>query len=105
MEYYKSLSGKKRMKKWKKTLIIVLIIVVLILIFLGTIGILRGSNSAERQNISAAVAENIQLKQQIEDLQGEINQLNEELSIARAAVQATPEPSPEAQEDLSTPIQ
>lgn len=105
MEYYKSLTGKKKMKKWKKTLITVLIIFAIILIFLGTIGILRGSKSEEYQNISAAVAENIQLKQQIEDLQGEINQLNEELSIARAAVQATPEPTPEAQNELNAPIQ
>lgn len=86
----------KRPSKLKRALIAAGIAVLLALVFLWIVGAIAGSDSAENQNISAAVAENVQLKQQeeelkqqIADLQAEIDRLNGELS-ARPTMQPTP---------------
>lgn len=92
MQYYSSLSGRKT-KKHKKILIAILAVLVVILLFLGIIGILRGSDGMERQSISVAIEENMQLKQQIEDLQWQIEQLQEEIN-AQSILQNAAEPTP-----------
>ena len=92
---YKSINTKKQ-SKLKKLLIILAVIVVLGLVFLWIVGAIAGSDSAENQNISAAVAENTQLKQQVSDLeqqiadlQMQIDGLNNDLA-ARPTIELTP---------------
>ena len=63
---------------------------------MGIIGAIANSDSAENQNVSAAVAENVELKQkiseleqQLEDMQAQIESLNGELS-ARPTIEPPP---------------
>lgn len=92
---YTSINSKKP-SKLRRLLIVLAVLAVLALVFLWVVGAIAGSDSAENQNISAAVAENVQLKQQvaelqqqITDLQAQIDGLNGELA-ARPTIEPTP---------------
>ena len=76
-------------------MIVLLIVVVLILIFLGVIGLIKDSDSAEHQNVSAAIEENLNLKRKVQELQQEIADLQEQIAQMSEAISAmaTPEPS------------
>lgn len=93
MQTYK-LSGKK--KGPKKIFIILGIILAALILFISIVGVIADSQSAEKENISAAVEENVQLKQQIDelnatiaDLRSQIDGLNSDLS-ARPTLEPTP---------------
>lgn len=95
MQFYKSINQKKTSKA-KKLIIVLITVIALFLIFLGIIGAIANSDSAENQNVSAAVAENVELKQkiseleqQLEDMQAQIESLNGELSV-RPTIEPTP---------------
>ena len=93
MQHYKSIN-QKRPSKLKRLMIVLLIVVVLILMFLGVIGLIKDSDSAEHQNVSAAVEENLQLKRQVTELQQEIADLQEQINEMSAVMAAMPTPEP-----------
>ncbi len=68
--------GSKQKSKGSKIIIAILCVAAAILIGLGTVGIIVGSQSDERAQVSEAVAENVQLKQQIDYLNSEVERLN-----------------------------
>ncbi len=95
MQSYR-LINQKSPSKAKKLLIILAVVIGLILLFLGIIGLIRGSDSAEHQNVSAAIEENLNLKRKVQELQQEIADLQEQVAQMSETISAisTPEPSP-----------
>lgn len=59
------------------------------------IGIVAGSDSEGMRQISSAVAENTQLKEQVNELNAEIARLNEEIASLTAQLEARPTAAPE----------
>lgn len=96
MQVY-SISNKKK-SKWKKSIVIIIVILGIVFIGISAVGIIAGSDSAENRNISAAVAENVQLKQQIEELNMQISELEAQIDGLNADLSARPtiEPTPYA---------
>lgn len=94
MQSYR-LINQKGPSSGKKLLIILAVIVGVILLLLGIVGLIRGSDSAEHQNVSAAIEENLNLKRKVQELQQEIADLQEQLAQMSEAISAmaTPEPS------------
>ena len=85
---------KRNNNKVKKPLKLIGIIAAFILAVIMFIGIIAGSDSAENRNISAAIAENTQLKQQLEDAYAQIDTLSAEIARMREQIEAMPSPSP-----------
>ena len=85
---------KRSNKKVKKPMVIIGVIAAFILVVIMFIGIIAGSDSAENRNISAAIAENTQLKQQLEDAYAQIDTLSEEIARMREIIETIPSPSP-----------
>ncbi len=82
--------GSKQKKKGSKVIIAVLCVAAAILIALGTVGIIVGSQSDTRAQVSEAVAENVQLKQQIDFLNSEVERLNAEVESLNGELAARP---------------
>lgn len=90
---YTSINSKKT-SKLRKVIIILAIIVAAALVFLWVVGAIAGSDSAENQNISAAVAENVQLKQQVAELQQQITDLQTQIDSLNSDLAARPTIAP-----------
>ena len=88
-----------RKKKGNKLLIAAAVIVILFFAVVCYIGIVAGSHGEAMQEISSAVAENTQLKQQINEQNGEIAKLREEVASLNAQLEARPTAPP-----VSSPI-
>lgn len=84
--------GRKR--KYKKLLIIICCCAAVFLIAVGTVGIIAGSGSEERQAVSAAVSENIELKQQMSGMQETIDSLNQRIEDLETELEQRPTVSP-----------
>ena len=78
--YNSNFTFNQQRKKTKKLLTTLGIILVICFILISIVGIISGSNSAESQNINAAIAENTQLKQQIEEQKIQIEELNAKIA-------------------------
>ena len=78
--YNSNFTFNQQRKKTKKLLTTLGIILVVCFILISIIGIISGSDSAESQNINAAIAENTKLKQQIEDQKIQIEELNAKIA-------------------------
>lgn len=93
-QIYTSISSKQK-RKGGKLIIAILCVAAAILIGLGTVGIIVGSQSDGRTQVSEAVAENVQLKQQIDFLNGEVERLNAEVERLGGELALRPEaPAP-----------
>lgn len=77
------------------------IIAVLLIIIICYVGITADSDDTE--HISAAVRENVQLKQQISELNDQIAQLNEEIANLNEELGARPTVAPTPYEMLAEP--
>lgn len=91
--------GSKQKKKGRKLIIVLICIAAALLIGLGIVGAIAGSQSDTRAQVSEAVAENTQLKQQIDYLNGEVERLNAEIErlgseLASRPVSPTAAPTP-----------
>ena len=89
MEY-----GLKQRKK-KKWWLIPVIVIAAIFVVISVVGIILGSGSAEKEQISAAVSENAELHRQIDDLNAQIASLNEQLAGAQSELDARATMAPE----------
>ncbi len=78
--YNSNFTFNQQRKKTKKLLTTLGIILVVCFILISIVGIISGSNSAESQNINAAIAENTELKQQIEEQKIQIDELNAKIA-------------------------
>lgn len=101
---YVSINSKKP-SKLRRTLIVIAVIAALLLLFLYVVGLIAGSDSAENQNISAAVAENVQLKQQNAELQQQVTELQAEIDRLNGEIAAMPtvQPTPYAPAGSESP--
>ena len=93
---YKNYSNQKK-NKLKRVLIAVAIIAAVLLIAIWVIGLIAGSGSENRQSVSSAISENVELKnqvneltQQVQDLQAEVDSLQTELAAVPEPVMPTP---------------
>lgn len=84
--------GRKR--KSKKLLIIICCCAAVFLIAVGVVGIIAGSSGEERQEVSAAVSENIELKQQMSGMQEKIDGLNQRIAELENELEQRPTISP-----------
>ena len=78
--YNSNFTFNQQRRKTKKLLTTLGIILVVCFILISIVGIISGSDSAESQNINAAIAENTKLKQQIEDQKIQIEELNAKIA-------------------------
>lgn len=85
-------------KKGNKLLVVICCVAAMIFIAVCIIGIVAGSNGESMQHISAAVAENTQLKEQINELNAEISRLNEEIVSLGSQLEARPTAPPQMSE-------
>ncbi len=97
---YKEINKKGK----KKALIVVLCIAAALIVAVAVIGIIAGGMDGERETISAAVQENVQLKQLIDDLNVQLDEKQATIDALQAELAArpmiTPEPAatPQAQQ-------
>ncbi len=94
-----------RKRKGKKIITAVVCIIVLLLAVVFYIGITAGSDSEEMQRVSSAVAENTQLKQQISELNNQIEKMQKEIDDlnAQLALRPTIAPTPYAAQGGAAP--
>ncbi len=87
-----------RKRKGKKIIIAVGCVIVLLLAVVFYIGITAGSDGEGMERVSSAVAENTQLKQQISELNGQIEKMQKEIDDlnAQLALRPTIAPTPYA---------
>ena len=97
----------KRNNKPKKILVAIGAILVFLMIVVMFVGIIAGSNSQKNQNISTAIAENTQLKQQVAEQQAKIDALSAEVEELRAMLSQLPqaEPTPYVPQEGEVPQQ
>ena len=91
---YKSY-GKPKKSRLKKILTVVLVICVVFLLAVGVLGIIKGSDSEQRRNVSDAIAENTQLKSRISELEEQVAQLEEQVNALSGELEAIPTQVPE----------
>lgn len=94
MTVYGNFNINKKKKKNKIWIAVVCIVIVLAAL-VCYIGIVAGSDGESMQQISSAVAENTQLKEQVNALNAEIVRLNEEIASLTAQLEASPTAEPE----------
>ncbi len=83
-----------RKRNGKKIIIAVASIAVIILALVFYIGLTAGSESEDMERISSAVAENVQLKQQISELNNEIAKKQQEIDDLNAQLELRPTIAP-----------
>lgn len=93
MTVYGNFNINKKKKKNKLWIAVVCIAAVLAAL-VCYIGIVAGSDSEGMRQISSAVAENTQLKEQVNELNAEISRLNEEIASLAAQLEARPTAAP-----------
>lgn len=84
-QLYSGYSDKKK-NKLKKALVIVLIIASVLIVGVWCVGLIAGSDSEERQNVSLAIEENTALKMQIEELTAQVRELQAQLDEVNAQI-------------------
>lgn len=94
-QIYVNLGGKKKSRS-TKILIILGCVALAIIIALAAIGIIVNSDGDKHLEVSQAIAENVQLKQEIDALKGEVERLNGEVERLGGELAARPTPEPEA---------
>lgn len=94
-QIYGNVNGKQK-KRGKKILIILICAAAVVIIGLAAIGLTLGSQSSERTQISDAIAENTQLRQQVDELYDEIDSLNEEIARLGGELESRPTIEPES---------
>ncbi len=94
-----------RKRKGKKIIVVVGCVIVVLLAVVFYIGITAGSDSEEMQRVSAVVAENTQLKQQVSELNDEVSKLQKEIENlnAQLALRPTTAPTPYAAQNVAAP--
>ena len=94
-----------RKRKGKKIIIAVVCIAALLLAVVFYIGITAGSDSEEMQRVSAVVAENTQLKEQVSELSEQISRMQKEIEELNAQLEARPTtaPTPYTAQDVAAP--
>lgn len=93
-EIYGKISGKQK-RKGEKVLIIAACVVGAVIIALAIIGIVVGADSAHHREISSSIAENSDLKQQVEELNAKIEDLNKKIDELGGELAARPTVAPE----------
>ncbi len=93
-EKYGKIGGNQK-RKGEKPLIIAACIVAAVIVALAVIGIVVGADSAHHREITGAIAENTELKKQIEDLNAQIEDLNKQIDTLGGELAARPTPVPE----------
>ena len=88
--YVGGFSFNQRYKKTKRALLTICIIALVFFGIVFVIGIIANSDSAEKQNISAAIRENTQLKQQVAELTQQVEGLNAEIQRLNGEIEAMP---------------
>ena len=83
-------------RKSKKYIVAVVCALAALLVCIYIVGIIVGVNDEQGQEVSSAVSENVQLKQQISEKDAEIERLNNEIAALRGELDARPvqEPTP-----------
>lgn len=71
-------------KKVKKPVVVLCVIAAVIFVLISAIGIFMNSDTDRKNEIYGAVAENVELKNQITTMQKEIDRLNEEIARLEA---------------------
>ncbi len=79
----------------KKILIVLICVAAAVLLALMVIGIIAGNMSDEKTTISDAVSENVQLKQQIDDLNAQLDEKQAMIDELQAELDARPTQAPE----------
>lgn len=93
-QIYVNLGGKKK-SRGTKILIILACIAAAAVIALAAIGFIVGSDGDSHLEVSQAIAENVQLKQQIDALNAEIERLNGEIEHLGGELAERPTAAPE----------
>lgn len=93
-QIYTSIGGKQK-NKGRRIAIIIICIVAAFFAAIGVIGLITDSQSSEHLAVSEAIAENVQLKQQVDYLNGEIERLNSEVERLGGELAARPTIAPE----------
>lgn len=91
MEIYGNFNRKR---KGRKVIIAVICAVIVLLAVIYYIGMTVGSDSNEMQQISSAVAENIQLKEQISELNEQIERQRREIENLEEQLESRPTEAP-----------
>lgn len=109
-QIYTSIGGKQK-NKGRRIAVVIICVVAAFFVGIGIIGLITDSQSSAHLEVSEAIAENVQLKQQIDYLNGEVERLNAEVErlggelAARPAAEPEPSASPEpsAEPDAVSP--
>lgn len=109
-QIYTSIGGKQK-NKGRRIAVVIICAVAAFFVGIGVIGLITDSQSSAHLEVSEAIAENVQLKQQIDYLNGEVERLNGEverlggeLALRPTAAPDTPaSPEPAATPDTVSP--
>lgn len=95
MASYGKYTAGSRGKTVKKLVIGIVCTVLIVLAAIYIIGLIAGVNGERGREISAAVSENVALRQQVSEKDDEIERLNNEINSLRSQLEnrQTPEPS------------
>ena len=93
-QIYTSIGGRQKNKR-KRLFIILVCIAAAIVLGLAAVGFIVGSDGEAHLGVSQAIAENVQLKQQIDTLNSEIERLNAEVERLGGELAARPTSAPE----------
>lgn len=94
-------------KKPKKIITVLCVIAAAVIALFGAIGIIAGSGGEERQAVSDAISENIELKQKLSDMQETVDGLNQKIEDLETELRQrptfTPKPSAPIMQNSPSP--
>lgn len=93
-QIYTSIGGKQK-NKGRRIAVVIICVVAAFFVGIGVIGLITDSQSSAHLEVSEAIAENVQLKQQIDYLNGEVERLNGEIERLGGELAARPTAAPE----------
>lgn len=93
-QIYTSIGGKQK-NKGRRLAVVIICVVAAFFVGIGIIGLITDSQSSAHLEVSEAIAQNVQLKQQIDYLNGEVERLNSEVERLGGELAARPTIAPE----------
>ena len=93
----------KKNNKLKKLVIAISIVLGLFLVFVAAVGIIKGSKSYDRQQVSDAISENAVLKSKISELENQVADLENQVNILSGELAAMPTQIP-VEETVPEPV-
>ena len=102
MTGYGNFSINKRNNR-KKIIIAAAVIAALLMALVYSIGLTVGGGAERAESISAAVAENIGLKQQVSELKAEIIRMQEEIDMLNAELESRPAATEQYEQPVPSP--